>query len=319
MKKQNKIVVIGAGNVGVSFAFCTLVKNNKNIKEIVLIDLNINKAEGEAMDMSHCIPYLNSDIIVKFGNYSECKDADFVVITAGATNCDRVDDRLELASVDAKIVKDITKNVIENGFSGIFVTATNPVDLMNYVVKKVSNFKSNKVIGTGVLLDTTRYRFLLSRKLNVPIDKVDVLVLGEHGNSAFPVLSRSYVDNVNILDWIKENNIDKEILYETFKEVKEIGPKIASKKGNTCYGIAMTIYEIIEAVILDKKVILPVSTNLDGKYNKDNISMGVPCVIGKKGIEEIKEIRLNSEELEKFEESYNVLNKVKEERILKLI
>lgn len=316
MKGKNKIVVIGAGNVGVNFAFCTLVKNNRNIKEIVLIDLNINKAEGEAMDLSHCIPYLNSNIVVKFGDYSECKDADFVVITAGAANCDKVDDRLELASVDAKIVKEITENVVESGFSGIFITATNPVDLMNYVVKRVSKFNFNKVIGTGVLLDTIRYRYLLSKKLNISVDKVDILVLGEHGNSAFPVLSRSYVDSVNILDWIKENGINKEKLYEIFQEVKEIGPKIACKKGNTCYGIAMTIYEIIEAIILDKKIILPVSTNLDGKYKKDDISIGVPCIIGKNGIEEIKEIRLNNEELFKFEESYNILNKVKKESIL---
>ena len=319
MKNKKKIVVIGTGNVGVSFAFCTLVKNNQNIDSIVLIDLNKEKVKGEVMDMSHCVPYLPNNIIVKNGEYSDCKDADFVVITAGATNFDKVDDRLELASVNAKIVKEITQNVVKSGFSGIFVTATNPVDLMNYVVSKVSNFNTNKVIGTGVLLDTTRYNYLLSRKLNIPLDKINMLVLGEHGNSAFPVFSRSYVYNINILDWIKENKIDKNILYDTFEEVRKIGPKIASLKGNTCYGIAMTIYEIIEAILLDKKKLLPVSVNLDGKYNKDDISIGVPCVIGKNGIEEVKEIRFNNEELEKFEESCNILKSVKEKKVDNLL
>lgn len=319
MKNKKKIVVIGTGNVGLSFAFCALIKNNENIDSIVLVDLNKEKAEGEVIDMSHCIPYLLNNITVKNGEYSDCKDADFVVITAGATNFDKVDDRLELASVNAKIVKEIVQNVVKSGFSGIFITATNPVDLMNYVVSKVSNFKSNKVIGTGVLLDTTRYNYLLSKKLNIPLNKIDMLVLGEHGNSAFPVFSRSYIYNVNILDWIKENKIDKKILYDTFEEVKEIGPKIASMKGNTCYGIAMTIYDIIEAIILDKKTILPVSANLDGKYNKDNISIGVPCVIGKNGIEKINEIRFNNEELKKFEESCNVLKYVKEKKVDNLL
>ena len=134
MKNKKKIVVIGTGNVGMSFAFCVLVKNNENIGSLILIDINKEKAKGEIMDLACCIPYLNNDINIKNGEYSDCKDADFVVITAGASNCAEVDDRLELASVDAKIVKKITQNVVNSGFSGIFITATNPVDLMNYVV-----------------------------------------------------------------------------------------------------------------------------------------------------------------------------------------
>lgn len=319
MKNKKKIVVIGTGNVGMSFAFCVLVKNNENIGSLILIDINKEKAKGEIMDLACCIPYLNNDINIKNGEYSDCKDADFVVITAGASNCAEVDDRLELASVDAKIVKKITQNVVNSGFSGIFITATNPVDLMNYVVKKVSNFKSDKVIGTGVLLDTTRYNYLIAKELNIPIEKVNMLVLGEHGNSSFPVFSRSYIDGISVLDYLKGNNIKEDILYNIFKEVQEIGPKIASLKGNTCYGIAMTIYEIMEAILLDKKEILPVSANLNGKYNKENISIGVPCVIGKNGIEEIKEIRFNNEELKKFDTSYNILNSVKDKEIEDLL
>lgn len=319
MKNKKKIVIIGTGNVGVSFAFCTLVKNNENIASIVLVDLNKEKAEGEVTDMSHCVPYLPNNIIVKNGEYSDCKDADFVVITAGASICSKIDDRLDLASIDAKIVKEIIKNVMDSGFSGIVITATNPVDLMNYVVKKVSGLPSSRVIGTGVLLDTTRYNYLISKKLNIPLKKVDMMVLGEHGNSSFPVFSRSYINGVNVLDYINKKGLSKDILNDMFLEVQEIGPKIAAKKGNTCYGIAMTIYELIEAILLDKKKLLPVSVNLNGKYNKEDISIGVPCVIGKKGIEEVKEIRFNNEELEKFERSCNVLKSVKEKKVDNLL
>ena len=190
MIKKRKIVLVGTGFVGMSMAYALL--NQGGIDELVLIDIDKNKAIGEAMDLSHGEPCTQSKITIKAGEYNECKDADIVVITAGI-NQKPNQTRLELVQTNTKIMKEITKNVVESGFGGIFIVATNPVDIMTYVVAKVSGFPKEKVIGSGTMLDTARLRYLIGEYLKVSSKNVHAYIMGEHGDSSFVSWENSYV------------------------------------------------------------------------------------------------------------------------------
>ncbi len=202
MKKEDdlrKVVLIGTGLVGMSMAYSML--NTGGIDELVLVDLDEEKALGEAMDMSHGLPYSKSSLKVKAGNYDECKDADIVVITAGAAQKPG-QTRLELVTINAKIMKSITQSIMATGFDGIIIVASNPVDLMSYVVQRVSKLPTNRVIGTGTILDTARLKFLLGEYLNVSSTNIHAYILGEHGDSEFPVWSHANVAGLQIYDGI---------------------------------------------------------------------------------------------------------------------
>lgn len=182
MIESRKLVLVGTGMVGMSMAYA--LENQGGINELVLIDIAKDRAIGEAMDLSHGIPCAPSSIEIKAGDYDECKDADIVVITAGLAQKPGGQTRLELAAANAKIVKEITESVIKSGFNGIFVVATNPVDIMTYVVGQVSGFPKSKVIGSGTVLDTARLRFLIGERLKVSSKNVHAYIMGEHGDSS---------------------------------------------------------------------------------------------------------------------------------------
>ena len=201
MIESRKIVLVGTGMVGMSMAYA--LENQGGVNELVLIDVLKDKAEGEAMDLNHGVPYASGKMDIKAGDYDECKDADIVVITAGL-NQKPGQTRLELASANAKIMKEITLNVVKSGFNGIFVIASNPVDLMSYVVQKVSKFPKNKVIGSGTVLDTARLRYLIGEKLDVSSKNIHAYIMGEHGDSSFVPWSHSYVGCKKLLDIMNE-------------------------------------------------------------------------------------------------------------------
>ena len=191
MISKRKVVLVGTGFVGMSMAYA--LENQGGVNELVLIDVLKDKAVGEAMDLAHgiaCAP--SSRIEIKAGEYSECKDADIVVITAGLAQKPG-QTRLELAKTNAGIMKEVTEQVIASGFNGIFVIATNPVDLMTYVVEKVSKFPKNKVIGSGTMLDTSRLRYLIGERLDISPKNVHAYIMGEHGDSSFVAWSHSYI------------------------------------------------------------------------------------------------------------------------------
>ena len=181
MDTNKKVVLVGAGFVGMSMAYSLL--NQGGVDELVLIDVNKDKTIGEEMDLSHCLPYSPQKMNIKAGDYSECKDANVVVITAGLAQKPG-QSRLELAVANAKIMKDITENVMKNGFTGIFIVASNPVDLMSYVVAEVSGVDKSRVIGSGTVLDTARLRYLIADYLEVSSKNVHAYILGEHGDSS---------------------------------------------------------------------------------------------------------------------------------------
>lgn len=222
-----KVVLVGTGFVGMSMAYSML--NTGGIDELVLVDLDQEKAIGEAMDMSHGLPYSKSSLKVKAGNYDDCKDADIVVITAGAAQKPG-QTRLELATINAKIMKSITQSIMSTGFNGIIIVASNPVDLMSYVVQRVSKLPTNRVIGSGTILDTARLRYLLSEYLNVASTNIHAYILGEHGDSSFVPWMNTYIGCKSMMEYIVEMNIDMNEMHKIYKEVQQAAYEIIKRK-----------------------------------------------------------------------------------------
>lgn len=309
MIESRKLVLVGTGMVGMSMAYA--LENQGGINELVLIDIAKDRAIGEAMDLSHGIPCAPSRIEIKAGDYDECKDADIVVITAGLAQKPGGQTRLELASANAKIVKEITESVIKSGFNGIFVVATNPVDIMTYVVGQVSGFPKSKVIGSGTVLDTARLRFLIGERLKVSSKNVHAYIMGEHGDSSFVPWSNSYIGCKKLTDIMDEKGEKKEILDEIYKDVQQSAYEIINKKRATYYGIGLGLAKLVKTILNNENEILTVSTKLEGEYGHKDIYIGVPAIINNKGVKEILNIKLIEEEQAKFDNSCKILEEMK--------
>ena len=256
---NRKIVLVGTGFVGMSMAYSIL--NQGGIDELVLIDIDKEKAEGEAMDLSHGIPCSANEMEIYAGDYSDCNDATIVVITAGIAQKQN-QTRLELAKTNAKIVKQITQNVVASGFSGIFLIASNPVDLMTYVVCKVSGFPTQKVIGSGTVLDTARLRYLIGKKLNISTKNVHAYIMGEHGDSSFVSWSNSYVGCKTLQEIMLDNEQDLINLEQIYTEVQQAAYEIINRKKATYYGIGLALTKLVKAILNDENGIYTVSTYL---------------------------------------------------------
>ena len=293
---MNKVVIVGCGNVGMAYAYA-LVNQKVYVDELVLIDINKDRAEGEAMDLNHCMAYSPSKINVKVGDYEDCRDAKIVVIAAGA-NQKPDETRLDLIDKNASIFNGIIDSVVSNGFDGIFVVATNPLDVMTYITLKYSKFPTNKVIGSGTTLDTSRLRYLLSDKLGVCPKNIEAYVIGEHGDSEFIPWS-----NVNIAYKKISDILSFEELNSIEDEVRNAAYEIINRKGATAYGIGMCLVRITNAILEDKKIILPVSS----WDNENNICISTPAIVGKNGVDDKIYIPLNEEEKNKLINSINVI------------
>ena len=312
MDDNRKVVIIGAGFVGTSLAYALL--NQGTIDELVLIDINENKAKGEEMDLSDGLPYSPHKMNIKAGDYSECKDADIVVITAGL-NQKVGQSRLDLAVQNAKIIKEVTENVMNNNFNGIFIVATNPVDLMSYVVLKTSNLPKAKVIGSGTVLDTARLRYLIGEYLEVSSKNVHAYILGEHGDSSLVPWEHCYIGCKKMTDIMSENNKDMEDLKKIHDKVWNAAYEIIEKKKATYYGIGMALNRLIKAIFNDENAILTVSTYQDGEYNQEGIYIGVPAIINKTGVKDILKLKLNKNDQEKFDNSCKIMRENIEKEI----
>lgn len=308
MDEKRKVVLIGTGMVGMSMAYSLL--NTGGIDELVLVDIDNEKAKGEAMDLSHGLPYNFSKMKIYDGTYADCKNSDIVVICAGA-NQKEGQTRLELTMINTKIIKDIALKIKESGFSGIVIVASNPVDILSYVVYKVMDIDKSKVIGTGTLLDTARMRFLLSEYLQVSSDDIEAYVLGEHGDSSFISWMNTYVGCKSVVEYIDEKNLDMNDLNDIYEDVKNAAYEIIERKKATYYGIGLALNKLIQSIFNDSHKILCVSAYLDHEYNHDDIYMGVPCVINREGVKEVIQIPLNDMDQNKFDKSYSILKAIK--------
>lgn len=308
--KEGKIVLVGTGFVGMSMAYSML--NRGGIKELVLIDINKDKTIGEEMDLSHGLPFAPQKMNIKAGEYDECKDAEIVVITAGI-NQKPGQSRLELTTINAKMMKEITQNIMKSGFNGVIIVASNPVDVMTYVVAKESGLPKNKVIGSGTVLDTARLRYLMAEYLNVSSKNVHAYIMGEHGDSSFVPWDHAYVGCKRIKDVMKDNNKPMEDLRKIHEDVVNAAYEIIEKKKATYYGIGMALNRLVRAVLDDENSILTVSTYLENEYGQDDIYIGVPAIINSNGVRELVKLELNEKEQKKLDESCRLIKDMRKD------
>ena len=299
---MNKIVLVGCGNVGMAYAYA-LVNQKVYVDELVLIDINKDKCLGEAMDLNHCMAYSPSKVKVRVGDYNDCKDARIVVIAAGANQAPG-ESRMDLIGKNSKIFKAIIDPIMESGFDGIIVVATNPLDVMTCLTLKYSKLPKNKVIGSGTTLDTSRLRFILSEKTGINPKDIDAYVIGEHGDSEFVPWS-----NVNVAYKKISDILNKDELNAIEEEVRTSAYTIIEKKGATSYGIGMCLVMITSAILEDQNIVLPVSSWDD----ENEVCVSTPAVIGKNGVKEKIFIPLDDEEKEKLINSMKIIKNAIEE------
>ncbi|NRD80952.1 L-lactate dehydrogenase [Bacillus sp. BRMEA1] len=304
-EKIKRVAIIGTGAVGCSYAYSMI--NQGVAEELVLIDVNDAKAEGEAMDLNHGMPFAPSPVKVWNGNYSDCEKADLVVITAGLAQKPG-ETRLELVEKNTKIFKQIVQSIMASHFNGIFLVATNPVDILTYVTWKESGLPKERVIGSGTVLDSARLRFAIGQYLNVDTRNVHAAIIGEHGDTELPVWSHVTI-GIEPLETVleKRNDCNQECLEEIFISVRDAAYQIIGRKGATFYGIGMSLVRITKAILNNENSILTVSVHLNGEYGHRDIYIGVPAVINRNGIRELIEIDLNQKEQEQFNYSVAVL------------
>jgi L-lactate dehydrogenase len=308
--RVNRVVLVGTGFVGSSYAFAML--NQGVAEELVLVDLNKEKSEGDAMDLNHGMAFAPSQTKIWFGSYADCKDADLVVLCAGA-NQKPGETRLDLVEKNTKIFKSIVDEIMASGFDGIFLVATNPVDILTYAVWKFSGLPKERVIGSGTILDTARFRFLLGDYFKVDTRNVHAYIIGEHGDTELPVWSHADIGGKPIAKMMKDQQRYKhDDLEQIFTNVRDAAYHIIQRKGATYYGIAMGLVRLTKAILHDENSILTVSAQLNGEYGHDDIYIGVPAVVNRGGIREIVELALDEEEQKKFDHSVEVLRKVME-------
>ena len=314
--KKGKIVLVGTGFVGMSMAYSML--NRGGIDELILIDIDKEKTKGEEMDLSHGLPYAPQKMKIKAGDYIDCKDAQIIVITAGAAQKPG-QSRLELAEVNAKIIKEITQNIMKSGFNGIIIVASNPVDLMTYVVSKVSGLPTNKVIGSGTVLDTARLRYLMGDYLKISSKNIHAYIMGEHGDSSFVPWNHCYVGCKKVIDIMKYNNHPMEDLDKIHQRVVNAAYEIIEKKKATYYGIGMALNRLVRAILDDENSILTVSTYLNNEYGQNDVFIGVPAIINSNGVRELLKLDLDAKEQEKLDESCKLIKGMREKSIDKII
>ena len=293
---HNKVVVIGCGNVGMSYIYALLNQRSK-VNEVALIDLDTKRVEGEVMDLNHCLAFAPDKMNIHIGTYEDCRDAKIVVIAAGATQ--KVGEtRMDLIYKNSKIFKDIIGKVVEVGFHGIFLVATNPLDVMTYLTYKYSGFSTHKVIGTGTSLDTARLRYLIGEKLGIGPKNIHAYVMGEHGDSEFVPWTNATVGLQNINKFLSDDE-----MMQISEEVKNAGYEIIERKGATYYGIGMCLVSITNAILGDLNSIITVST-----YDKDNdVYVGLPTILDKNGAKGRVFVDLTDEEEGKLQHSIDVI------------
>lgn len=309
MSQDNrKVALIGTGMVGMSYAYAMI--NQTICDELVLIDINKERAIGEAMDLNHGMAFAPSRIKIYAGDYSDCIDADIAVLCAGVPQKDG-ESRLDLLNNNTVVFKDIIQKILKCGFRGIFLVASNPVDLMTRITYEISGFDSHRVIGSGTTLDTARLRFLVGEYFGVDPRNIHAYVIGEHGDSEFVPWSQALVATKPVAS-ICESNQQYQIeeLQQISHEVRDAAYQIIKAKRATYYGIGMALCRITKAIFGDERSVLTLSTQLDGEYGEHDVFCGVPCVIGRNGIVETLELQLNQEETKQLHDSCQLLRDI---------
>ena len=288
---MNKVVLVGCGNVGMSYAYCLI--GGSSVDELVLIDINKAKAEGEALDLLHASSCSKRKIKIKAGNYSDCNNADIVCIAAGR-NQDIGESRLDLIEKNIAVFKSIIIEINKTSFNGIYLIATNPLDAMTYATMKLSNFPKERVIGSGTTLDTARLRFLISEETQINPKNIHAYVIGEHGDSEIIPWSNAMIGLTNVDKFLTQSKKNK-----ILKDVRNSAYEIINKKGNTAYGIGMCLRNLTDAILNDSNSIFTVSS-----YQPNlKVCIGMPTIINRNGVREVLKLDMTEIELNEFNSS----------------
>lgn len=308
MLNPRKVAVIGCGFVGSSIAFSLIQRGL--FSEMVLIDANQDKAEGEAMDLSHGLPY-TATMDIHVGNYDDIADCALVIVTAGA-NQKTGETRIDLIDKNVAILKHIVPEIAKRNYEGILMIVSNPVDVLTYAAYKISGFPAHRVIGSGTVLDTARLKNLLGEHLDVDSRNVHAVIIGEHGDSELAVWSGANVSGIPLHHFCElRGHFDHEgSMLRLYEGVRDSAYEIIARKGATYYGIAMAVGRIAEGIVRDEHAVLPISVVLDGEYGLDGLCLSIPSIVGKDGVHKVLEIPLDESEYAALHASADRLREV---------
>ena len=314
-KQHKKVILVGDGAVGSSYAFSLV--NQGIAQELGIVDIFTEKTQGDAEDLSHALAFTSPKKIYS-ADYSDAHDADLVVLTSGAPQKPG-ETRLDLVEKNLRITKQVVTEIVASGFDGIFLVAANPVDILTYATWKFSGFPKERVIGSGTSLDSARFRQALAEKLDIDARSVHAYIMGEHGDSEFAVWSHANVAGVNLEEFLKDTQgVKEEELVELFESVRDAAYSIIEKKGATFYGIAVALARITKAILDNENAVLPLSTFQEGQYEGvEGLYIGQPAIVGDKGIVRPVNIPLNDAELQKMQASAKQLKTILDEAFSK--
>ncbi|GAA0746318.1 L-lactate dehydrogenase [Clostridium oceanicum] len=304
-KKSTKVSVIGAGFVGSTTAYALM--QTELVSDLVIVDINKTKAEGEAMDLAHGTSFVKP-INVMAGDYKDTKDSDIVIITAGAGQKPG-ETRLDLINKNLNIFKSIIPEVVKYSPESILLVVSNPVDVLTYITYKLSGFPKERVIGSGTVLDTSRFRYLISKKFDIDSRNVHTYIMGEHGDSEIATWSSTNIAGMTVSEFCKSVNesCDECFKDNTLESVKKAAYEIINKKGYTNYAVGLAVKRIVSAILGDENAILTVSSLLSGQYGINDVYLGTPTIINRHGVEKVLEVPLDKNEMKELKDSAEVL------------
>lgn len=305
---KSKVVVIGAGKVGSTVAY-TIMMNNLT-SEIVLVDVDRGRARGEALDISHGIAYFKQ-LTIRDGDFEDCADADVIIISAGIGR-QPGQTRIDLARTNVSITRDILSKIMKYASNPLIMLISNPVDVLTYMVQKESGLPATRVIGTGTMLDTGRFRYLLSQHCQVDIRNVHAYIVGEHGDSEVPVWSRASIASKPFDEYCEDcpRRCQKINRQQIFEETRDGGAEIIKAKGATFYGVALAATRLLGAIMGNENSVLTLTTALNGNYGISDVAVSLPCVVNRNGIDRYLDIRMSEDELDQLRLSAEKLKSV---------
>jgi len=303
---RTKISIIGTGLVGSSIAHTLMLSSI--VTDIVLVNRNMEKAEGEAMDLNHCVPSM-MPVKVKAGKYCDCANSKMIIITAGTAQKPG-ESRLNLTQRNVDTIKSIINEIKEYCKDSIILIVTNPVDILTFMTNKLIGMQSRKIIGSGTILDTARFKFLISKYINVDSRNICAYIIGEHGDSSVPVWSAVNILGVDLENLLNRNDKIEKIRDIIHKEVVDCAYKIIEKKGSTYYGIAVAVRTIVETVVRNQNSVLTVSSYITEQYGINDVCLSLPTIINSSGIEKVIDIHLDIHEIKKLQASADSLKSI---------
>lgn len=296
--------IVGLGNVGVTAGYALLLE--RMVDKLVLVSRSVEKALGEKLDLEHGLPFLEPVEIVATDDYAALAGCDVVIVTAGAAQAPG-ETRLQLAEKNVAIVKEVIPKIVQHAPDSVIVMVSNPVDVLTYHATKIAGLPAGRILGSGTMLDTARYRFHLGEKLQIQPRSIHAYILGEHGDSSFPMIESAMIGGQTLSTF---PGFSKELAMEAYEQTRQAAYQIIKAKGATYYAIGVVIMELVKTILLDKQAVLPVSTLLDNFYGESDVAVSVPCLVDRSGVKQVLQVQLSESEQAQFKHSCQVVREV---------